>query len=117
MVPFAKGLIQMFERKFNNCSIVGAKRAGVVKSPVRNKNTGYKYREKLRQFLNEYQYGYNEGRCLPDVPPELRALLERLKFLFRLERDNIENIIKAACRIRLPKKPRKQNRKHKTKRK
>lgn len=91
----------MFEKKFNNHSIVGAEEAGVVKRPVKNKNTGFKYQTKLRLFLNEYQYGFNEGRSLPEVPPELRPLINQLRFLFRLERDNIENIIKAACRMKI----------------
>ena len=89
----------MFEHKFNNHSIVGAEEAGVVKRSVKNHTIGYKYRNKLRLFLNEYQYGFNEGRSLPAVPPELKPLIDRLRFLYRLECDNIENIIKAACRM------------------
>lgn len=91
----------MFEHKFNNHSIVGAEEAGVVKRPVKNHTIGYKYRNKLRLFLNEYQYGFNEGRSLPAVPPELKPLIDRLRFLYRLECDNIENIIKAACRMKI----------------
>ena len=91
----------MFEKKFNNHSIVGAEEAGVVKKPVKNHTIGYKYQNKLRLFLNEYQYGFNEGRCLPAVPPELKPLIDRLRFLFHLECDNIENIIKAACRMKI----------------
>lgn len=91
----------MYEKKFNNHSIVGAEEAGVVKRPVKNHTIGYKYRNKLRLFLNEYQYGFNEGRSLPAVPPELKPLIDRLRFLYRLECDNIENIIKTACRMKI----------------
>ena len=91
----------MFEHKFNNHSIVGAEEAGVVKHPIKNHNTGYKYRNKLRRFLEEYQFQCQVGRCLPDVPRELRPLIEKLRFLYRLECDNIENIIKAACRMKI----------------
>ena len=100
----------MFEHKFNNHSIVGAEEAGVVKHPIKNHNTGYKYRNKLRQFLEEYQFQCQVGRCLPDVPRELRPLIDKLRFLYRLECDNIENIIKAACRLKLPQKSGKQSR-------
>ena len=91
----------MYEKKFNNHSIVGAEEAGVVKHPIKNHNTGYKYRNKLRQFLEEYQFECQVGRCLPDVPHELRPLIDKLRFLYRLECDNIENIIKAACRMKI----------------
>ncbi len=91
----------MFEHKYSNYSIVGAENAGVVKRPVKNHNTGYKYRNKLRRFLKEYQFECKEGRCVPTVPPELKPLIDQLRFLFQLERDNIENIIKKACRMKI----------------
>ena len=107
---FCKRTYTMFEPKYNNHSIVGAEEAGVVKRPVKNKNTGFKYQTKLTLFLNEYQYEFNEGRSLPEVPSELKPLINQLRFLFRLERDNIANIIKTACRLKLPRKSGEQNR-------
>ena len=107
----------MFEHKFNNHSIVGAEEAGVVKHPIKNHTTGYKYRNRLRRFLKEYQYEYQVGQCLPVVPPELKTLIDQLRFLYRLECDNIENIIKKACRIKIRDTGQKKRRKQNTNRK
>ena len=92
----------MFEHKYNNCSIVGAEAAGIVYKRAKCTNGFGQYVLKFRCFLKEYQAAYKAGLPLPEIPDALNFYLKKLRFKFRLETDNIENMVKAAYRIRLP---------------
>lgn len=92
----------MFEHKYNNCSIVGAEAAGIVYKRAKCTNGFGQYVLKFRCFLKEYQAAYKAGLPLPEIPDALNFYLKKLRFKFRLETDNIENMIKAAYRLKLP---------------
>ena len=99
---FCKRTYTMFEKKYNNCSIVGAEAAGVVyRRAVRTNGFG-QCALTFRRFLKEYQAAYRLGQALPTPPEQLTVYLKSLRAKFRLETDNIENMVKAAYRIRLP---------------
>lgn len=92
----------MFEKKYNNCSIVGAEAAEVVyRRAVRTNGFG-QCALTFRRFLKEYQTAYRLGQALPTPPEQLKVYLKSLKAKFRLETDNIENMVKAAYRLKLP---------------
>mgnify|MGYP006891094449 CR=1 FL=1 len=92
----------MFEHIYNNCSIVGAKAAGVVYRRAAYTNGFGQYATKFRRFLTEYQSAYRARQILPTPPKQLNVYLQALRPKYRLETDNIENIIKAAYRIKVP---------------
>lgn len=97
----------MFKTSYSNHAIVGTNEAGVVKPPVKQRSAVTTHKTALRSFLKEYQSCYRNGNSLPTVPKELKPFTDKLRLLFRLETDNIENIIKAAYRIKVPR-PQKQ---------
>ncbi len=92
----------MFKKIYSNHAIVGANEAGVVKHPVKQCSAVTAHKTALRSFLKEYQSCYRNGNSLPTIPKELKPFTDKLRPLFRLETDNIENIIKAAYRIKVP---------------
>lgn len=92
----------IFKISYSNHAIVGAKAASVVyRCPAYTNGVG-QYAMKFRHFLTEYQSAYRARQTLPTPPAQLNVYWKSLRAKFRLEADNIENMIKAAYRIKVP---------------
>ena len=86
-------MARLFHKAFSNRSIVYPGNGGITPKGRMSHDKAKKIKE-IKDFLFRYQAFYEETRQALPIPSEYKKYFNCLKFRFRMEKDNIENMLK-----------------------
>lgn len=86
-------MARLFHKAYSNRSIIYPGNGGITPKGRINPNRAKKIKA-IKDFLFRYQAFYKETGQALKIPDEYKKYFNCLKFRFRMEKDNIENMLK-----------------------